>query len=290
MTLPVTPNAISLSQVNTEMNRASDTQISLNQDYCTALSGQTGPYDMNTLHGKARSSGTTTITTGSGSFTVPLGVVALTISITGGKGGRGGTDVHAGQIGWAGDTVAGTIAVSYGQVYSYWCGGNGGNGVNGANAAGGAAGVSTSPVASGSVNFSGGRGGNSGTYPSSNSGSGGGGGGASGLYLGTTPIAIAGGGGGGAGAGSSGGVRGQSGLYTTTTVGGAGKAPVNADFGGDGAGGGGYPLGGLGGTYQAQDYDGQPGTSGKTLAPVGCTDTAGLNAVTTYTACVSLSW
>lgn len=264
MTLPVS-GPISLSQVNTEMNRGVNEPLSLKDIYCTYLTS--GTYSMNDLHGKSRSTGNITISSGMSSWAVPLGVINLYIHCQGGHGGTGGTDVYGGQVGWDGMRVYGNLAVSYGQVYHFFVGGNGTNGTSGRAGTHGNGGSSSSPT---STNFSGGRGGDAGTYSKSGSGGGAGGGGASGLYLGTKPIIIAGGGGGGGGAGQQGVVKSQQGGIIGSTIGGTGFGGTNADYGGCGGGGGGLNAG-QGGSSVTQDQFGYPGTNGACLVPTGFT-------------------
>jgi hypothetical protein len=280
MTLPT--GTISMSQVNTEMNRSDTATITLNDDIVTTLTG--GARDMNSLRGKSRSSGATYLGNG-GTFTVPLGVVSMYIQIAGGHGGTGGNDVHAGQVGWDGNRVYGNISVSAGQVFTAMVGANGTNGVNGRGGTHGSGGASSSPTTG--ENYAGGNGGDAGTYYKSNSGGGAGGGGASGLYLGGTTITIAGGGGGGGGAGGNGGIKGQQGIYVDGHVGSTGVGGTGADYGGCGGGGGGW-SGGSGGTSVTQDYFGYPGTNGSNLVPSGLTqDNTGQNNAEPY---VYIAW
>jgi hypothetical protein len=281
MTLPAS-GAISLSQVNTEMSEGLTIQRSINDIFFTTLTGGTNSWD--DLHGKSRSHGAINISSGMGSWTVPLGVINVYVHCQGGHGGKGGTDVYAGQVGWDGMRVYGNLAVSYGQVFHFFVGNNGTNGTNGRSGTHGKGGSSSSPTG---VNFSGGNGGDAGTYYKSNSGGGAGGGGASGVYLGTTPIIIAGGGGGGAGAGHEGGIKAQQGGIITSTIGGTGYGGTNADYGGCGGGGGGLNAG-QGGQGAVQDYFGWPGTNGGCLVPGGFTkDNTGQNDANPY---VYLTW
>jgi len=263
MTLP-TSGEISLSQINTEMSRAPTSELSINDIYFTTLTNGTNSW--NDLHGKSRNRGTISIGGGWSSWTVPLGTASVYIHCQGGHGGQGGNDQHAGQVGWDGMRVYGNLPVHVGQVFYFFVGNNGTNGRNGRAGTRGYGGASSCPTTG--TNFAGGNGGDAGTYWRSNSGGGAGGGGASGVYLGTTPIIIAGGGGGGAGAGRMGGIKGQQGGGSGSTVGGQGYGGTNADYGGCGGGGGGW-NGGQGGQGAVQDYFGWPGTNGACLVPGG---------------------
>jgi LruC domain-containing protein len=151
-------------------------------------------------------------------WTVPAGVGSVRIEAAGASGGRG----YAGALGGRGALIAGTFAVSPGQVLTIVVGGRGGDASNVASTAGG------------------------------------GGGGGSFISSSGTPLLIAGGGGGGSylpnTTGSSGnvGTAGGFGGYPTTSRGiGQGGYSDNSGGGGLGAGGGGWLSAGLGNLWLA---------------------------------------
>ena len=102
-------------------------------------------------------------------FTVPEGVSSLTLTMVGGKGGRGGYDSQgAPAAGGYRGVVTGSIDVTPGQVLTLGVGGGGASGVTGGGVPGGAGGLNPLDGYDGSI------GGTSG--PLGGSGSGGGGG------------------------------------------------------------------------------------------------------------------
>lgn len=130
-------------------------------------------------------------TGGTQSFTVPAGVSALTVTLTGGQGGLGGGDSQGSPTpgGYRG-VVTGTIDVTPGQVLTLAVGGGGGTGVSSSgSAAGGSAGLN--PLAG----YDGAVGGVAG--PAGSSGGGGGSGAATVLRTGATDLVAAGAGGNG---------------------------------------------------------------------------------------------
>ena len=157
--------------------------------------------------------GTTTITTFSytgatQTFTVPLGVTSIQLSMTGGGGGGGGgLSGYVAGPGGAGGLVSGSYTVTQGTTYTLYV-------------AGGGLGV----VQNSSATLAGGFGGGGSANEVANNNMGGSGGGASYILLGSTLIAAVGGGGGGGGYGGWGGAIG----------GGLTAAPANG-WGGAGA-------------------------------------------------------
>ncbi|RYY31003.1 MAG: hypothetical protein EOO04_02870, partial [Chitinophagaceae bacterium] len=186
-----------------------------------------------------------TYTTGT-TWTVPFGVTSITVKVTGGAAGHGGSDCGAG----CGNAAAGTVGsvtatytVAAGNIIGIYPGGKGGDGQNSAtNTGGGAAGVATYS------GYNGGRGGNAG--PAGSSGGGGGGGAASVLTINSTIRIVAGGAGGGGGMANAAN-SGKAGVNTNTpnatNFSGANGLTPSGDGGGSGAGGGGY-YGGTSGT------------------------------------------
>ncbi|MDQ1424280.1 MAG: hypothetical protein QOD72_1778, partial [Acidimicrobiaceae bacterium] len=183
-------------------------------------------------------------TGGTQSWTVPAGVNALTVTLKGGQGGRGGLDSYNFQTpgGYQG-VVTGTFAVTPGSVVTIAVGGGGGEGQSRAGyAVGGSAG--NNPLTS----YLGAAGGRAGT--SGSSGGGGGSGAASVLRVAGVDIVAAGAGGNG-GNGQFAAVVGRRAEAThtprpdTTSTAGRNGMDVNevcssnCDGGGSGAGGGG---------------------------------------------------
>ena len=210
---------------------------------------------------------------------IPAGVESITLTVTGGGGGKGGNDVNAGAKGGLAGRVVVTFQVTPGDVVGLFPGGAGAPGINDANKNTGATsgttlngnggavagGVSSVPSSFFSINgastqnpdFSGGASGKVGDTGSS--GSGGGGGAASVVAINRTIVAIAAGAGGGGGAGSATGAGGTQGVdaysaNSNLTTGGTGKSSgsgssctsATTDGGSGGGGGGGY-YGGTGG-------------------------------------------
>ena len=150
-------------------------------------------------------------------FTVPAGVVAITIDATGAVGGKGGGASTGLPLGMGGRTAA-TVSVVPGALLTVRVGGSGPDG--------------QSPSTAGGFNGGG-----------ASAGDGGGGGGASSVRDGSFPLVVAGGGGGGGGSSDNlGGIGGAGGGLTAAAGGNAG--PV----GGGGGGGGTQAAGGAGGT------------------------------------------
>jgi hypothetical protein len=199
--------------------------------------------------------------TGTQTFTIPAGVTTVDLTVVGAGGGGGGNDSSPGAAGRPGARIAGTLAVSPGQVLTIAVGAGGGGGASDqGSAAGGRAGVNT-------LGYGGGLGGASGPVPIS--GAGGGGGAASVILLNGSPVVVAAGGGGGGGGGN--GVPGQGvspGGSSGSTAGGAGTNK-SGDGGGGGGGGGGYPSGGAGGSVNGGDVGGNSGADGQNLVPGG---------------------
>ncbi len=228
-----------------------------------------------TVNVRANGSLSTTSTT---QWTAPTGITQIQFSVTGGRGGNGGSDVVAGHVGFNGSTVTGTATVVPGTTYNLIVGAIGGNGANGTGSGGGAG------AAAGVAGYAGGNGGAAGSYYKSNSGGGGGGGAPSWIRsTGGTVLVVAGGGGGGGGAGKQGGAGSQIGGTSGSGTGGQGGTG-GFDGGGGGGGGGGYPLGGAGGPITAQDYTGRSGANGQSTG--GSVAAPGSNA----TANIAISW
>lgn len=208
------------------------------------------------------------------SWTVPSGVEAISVTLTGAQGGRGADDdPGVGAAGGAGGRVTGRLAVTPGEVLTFHLGSAGSSGSFASNTGGGAGGVTAGGL------YAGGRGGNAGGNGSS--GGGGGGGGAAAMLRDGTVLAVAGGAGGGGGAGGStqwflsdnqanrDGLSGYTGGYSTTNAGanGADRGSAN-DGGGGGGGGGGYTRGGSGGSLRKtgnNNTGGNGGSAGENL-------------------------
>jgi predicted RNA-binding protein with TRAM domain len=213
-----------------------------------------------------------------GSFTVPSGITALTVTITGAEGGNGGADATPAPVpgGYRG-VVSGTLAVAPGQVLTVAVGGGGATGVsnkNSGNASAAAAG--TNPLGA----YNGGTGGKAGANGSS--GFGGAGGAASVLQVSGSNVVAAGGGGNG-GSGQYGSTRGhtadavyvpradtsstngQTGLNANDVC--AAASCSNNDGGGGGAGGGGAQGGAQGalefGAGSSNEWFGYAGSIGQ---------------------------
>lgn len=192
-------------------------------------------------------------TPGTYTFTVPDGVTAIDISVTG-AGGGGGSGVYAGGCGGAGSIQSGHLNVVSGHQYTVTVGAGGASGGGSAAFGGGAVGGSTGGgVGGGRSAFLDG-----GTYLLVGAGGGGGSAGAETASFGFTPGYTGGNGdsdgnsyggvndAGKKGTASAGGAAGnataQAGSYLTGGAGGAG-------YYAGGGGGGGYYGGGGGGTY-----------------------------------------
>ena len=211
-------------------------------------------------------------------FTVPAGVVSLSISMRGGAGGMGGTDGHAGgDAGKFVGSISGTITVTPGQVITVAVGQGGGSTSACVRNTGGG-----TPGANPLTGYDGGTGGNAGTIGCS--GAGGGGGAATVLQISGVNVVAAGGGGSGGGNNVSRNAvqNSRSGSTIAGTTGSNGVRPTG-DGGGGGCGGGGATAG-AGGTAakisnsaEFYGYGGNAGTSSTGAI-------AGLSATTnTYT-------
>ena len=201
-------------------------------------------------------------TGGPQTFTVPAGVISITILATGASGG-GGT----GAAGGLGGRTTATVSVAPGTALSVLVGGQGlgtSGGFNGGGIGAGFAGWGggASSVLNGATPLvvvgGGGGGGATSLAVIGGGGTGGAGGGLVAIPGGTQP---SGGGGGGAGTQTAGGVGGTRGNSTGTDgvagvagAGGNGGANQTGDIGGGGGGGGYFGGGGAGG--------GNPGTAG----------------------------
>lgn len=221
-------------------------------------------------------------------FTVPAGVVGVTVALAGAGGGEGWDAAGDGQpvAGAAGGGVVSDLATTPGSTLEVVVGGAGGDGTGGREAAGGAAGF---------------NGGGAGSANSDAGFGGGGGGGATEVGAASCAAAlsctlVAGGGGGTGGGGlqaSAGGAAGYpagaNGTGADGTTGGGGGTQSAPGAGGDGTlaspgspgvlnvggagtsggggGGGGYFGGGGGGEFE--DDDGTGGGGGSSFAPAG---------------------
>jgi len=129
MTLPAS-GAISMRDINVEMGLPATQTISLNDTNIKSLVNNAT--DLNSYHGKARSTGNVTTQT-SGSWTVPAGVTSVTVTCIGGGGGASnaawtgyyGGFVGGGAAGSNGQTVTTSISVSGGQIINYTVGAGG---------------------------------------------------------------------------------------------------------------------------------------------------------------------
>lgn len=203
-------------------------------------------------------------TTGTTSWTIPVGVTSISVIVCGGGGGGGGYDSAAGSAGLPGTIFYGTLSVKPGDIYTFAVGLGGG--------AGGSAYGYHAPGGAGA--YAGGAGGSSGG--AGWSGDGGGGGGASAIILGATPIVVAAGGGGGGGGGNGNAGKGAV-TGTSSSPAGAAGTDKSGDGGGGGGGGGGYPYGGASGTCPAGDSGAYAGAAGQSLTPAGFTGVPGSN-------------
>jgi hypothetical protein len=199
--------------------------------------------------------------TGIQTFTIPAGITTVDLNVISGGGGGGGNDSSPGAAGRSGARIAGTLAVSPGQILTISIGSGGiGGASDQGSAPGGRAGINT-------LGYGGGAGSAAGPTPIS--GGGGGGGAASVILLNGSPVIVAAGGGGGGGGGN--GVPGQGvspGGTSGSTAGGNGQIK-GGDGGGAGGGGGGYPSGGAGGSVNGGDVGGNSGADGQNLVPGG---------------------
>jgi hypothetical protein len=199
--------------------------------------------------------------TGTQTFTIPAGITTVDLTVVGAGGGGGGSDSSPGASGRGGTRIAGTLAVSPGQILTISVGSGGiGGASDQGSAPGGRSGINT-------LGYGGGTGSASGPTPIS--GAGGGGGAASVILLNGSPVVVAAGGGGGGGGGN--GVPGQGvspGGTSGSTAGGNGQIK-GGDGGGAGGGGGGYPSGGAGGSVNSGDVGGNSGADGQNLVPAG---------------------
>ena len=190
-------------------------------------------------------------------FTVPSGISALTVTVTGGQGGNGGSDATpAPPAGGYRGVVTGTIAVTPNQVLTIGVGNGGATGASRVSASTARAAGGASPIAG---EFAGGAGGQAGANGSS--GAGGAGGAASVIKVGDD-VVVAGGGGGNGGSGQFAPTQGRTATATyagrsdsTSTVGQKGinandaclqTSCSNNDGGGSGGGGGGAQGGAAG--------------------------------------------
>jgi len=214
-------------------------------------------------------------------YTVPAGVYALDVTLSGGGGGGGGWDNGApGGAGGAGATVKARIAVTPGQVVTYTEGQGGGKGDEFY--------CTTGPSLGGAAGTGDGAGGQGGPVncilpPAATafSGEGGGGGGASSISVGGTVIRAGGGGGGSGGSAQwAGGAGGNAtGLVQTAACAAAGAGQdgqggsTTIDGGGGGGGGGSYNGGAGTGGASGEDEN---------LPPSGHSSTSGSGGASCY--------
>ena len=271
MTLPVYPNNISLSQIQTEFGGSNP--ISLSEYYsndtyvATGFPGipASGTIRMSNFHGKGITT-TTNINIFGGNyidFTLPIEKVWVKINmIGGGGGGANGDGAIPGAVGGSGGYLywLGRLPATVGYKTLRIIRGFGGLAGNyGSGAWAGFGGVGYAFTSNVLADGSGGRGGQSGTAGGSGAGAGGGGMGCA-LYWDQNdgiqiPIAATAGGGGAGGAGQNGGERrgnpGNGGLQNTSTpssqtglMGGGNQNFGGYDHGAGGGGGGGMAVGG----------------------------------------------
>jgi hypothetical protein len=260
-----------------------------------------------TINLPAPGSATFTFTGGEQLFTVPAGVVAITIDATGAAGGKGGgADVDPRSMG--GRTTA-TVSVVPGTLLTVRVGGSGPDGRSpstaggfnggGASAANGGGGGGASSVRDGSLPLvvagGGGVGGGSSDLLGGLGGAGGGLTGAAGGSAG--PLGGGGGGGGTQAAGGGGGARGNPGGTDGTAgiagTGGVGGIAVSTSSSrGGGGGGGGYfgGGGGGGGGGGLGDIDGGGGGGGSSFAAPGATGVVHQQGVNIGNGSVTISW
>lgn len=232
------------------------------------------------------------LSSGTGSFTVPAGVTSIYVHVVGARGAYGGYDSSSTAHGYVSPSwnrgspgnvgrIAGRVQVIPGQTVGMYVGGvansgssgysyNSGSNIIGVTGTGGSGGASSYSAA-----YNGGRGGDGG--PSNWSGGGGGGGAASVVTVAGQVAAVGSGGGGGGGGGSNdnaGTARYYNGttasLVASGTTGGAGARP-GGDGGGGGGGGAGYALGGRGGIAPGGETEGYGGSAGQNFLAAGST-------------------
>lgn len=244
MTLPVSGNSISLSQVNTELGRAASNALSMNDASLRSLfqAGGSGTI-VSMSQGLGKGIGYVLLTTGSGSYTLPVTNTAIRVYCIGGGGsGGGGTGRTAntgpytgGGGGGSGGCTYTTYTLSSQTVY-YNIG------------AGGAA------VGGRDGGYSGAVPGNAGgtTWISQNSGNvnpilsaTGGGGGGSSVYAGLTTGTGGGSGGGGSGTIAIASTSGGNSYYPTQSLYTSAYNSYLQANGGGGYGGGGYNISGI---------------------------------------------
>lgn len=139
MALPAAPNALSYSQINTELGRASGTSFSLSDPYVkTLFSDWSNPISMSNGRGKAWPLIHPSVDnvnlfysgTGEGNITVPAGAFRVSMKVWGAGGGAGGRGSGSGSLSGGGGSGAflwGIYDVSPGETLSYSVG-RGGNG------------------------------------------------------------------------------------------------------------------------------------------------------------------
>lgn len=95
MTLPVSPNSISLAQVNTELGYSSTATIDLTSSVVRTLFGvPTEPINILDGYGKSNTTYYSGTLTGSGTLSIPAGCTLVTLI---GHGGYGGSNYDPGQ-------------------------------------------------------------------------------------------------------------------------------------------------------------------------------------------------
>jgi hypothetical protein len=247
---------------NSSLTSSTTGNIGIGKDF----SGNANYWTTNNI---SLASGTySSLTSGSGTYTVPTGVTSLNYLVVAGGGGAGGNAFNGG--GGAGGVLVGTMAVTGGQTISYsiGAGGAGGTAANGSNGSNTTFGTLTA--------IGGGAGGSSANGAGASGGSGGGGAGA-------------GSGTGAAGAGTSGqgnnggvGFGAGSGLWGAGGGGGAGAVGVSGSSGQGGNGGAGYTwingttyAGGGGGATGVGNTAGVGGSGGGGAGSNSSTGTSG---------------
>jgi len=147
MTLPVSPNPISFSQINTEEHITANTSGSLNDSDVRALAVvSSGTINFSDFYGKtSQTTSNYTSAVTAATFTVPRGVTAVNVSTIGGGGGGGGAvfsgDGHGAGNGGSGGYILQTIAVTPGEILTITVGAGGIHGTS--SGTGGTGGTST---------------------------------------------------------------------------------------------------------------------------------------------------
>lgn len=279
MTLPISPNSISLSQVNTELGYSSTAIISMNDSAVRMLFGKaSGSISMSDGHGKANTFSFTIASNQTNANLRTLAVnagwnqasaVVATIS--------SGVQITSTSTGTPALTVSGSFPGGVTLINNGTIVGRGGTGGRGGHSQGGTGQYSGYSGAAGGLGLS------VSTAVSINNanviGGGGGGGGGGGLGSDLCTGADHGGGGGGGGAGF--GTGGAYGYWTTTNTPYFGVSGSTGGLTSGGSGGAGNSgIGGNGGAGGSSGASGSGGGSGSYWGPNGGAGAAGGGAVT----------